>query len=213
MRERLSLAIRGLLPEWLKRPLRAARLAVVPPPPFSAPVPQAALDGCTLVTDRLELLRRLPKGGRVVELGTQHGNFARAILDLAAPDELHLVDLDLGVLRQDVRADPRVTLHPMSTVAFLERHRGAGVDWIYVDADHSYRGVRRDLELAQHVIRHDGILVLNDFARIVRTGLGEFGVHQATCEFVAQGGWRFVYFALDRDALYDVALTRMAPPG
>ena len=38
-------------------------------------------------------------------------------------------------------------------------------------------------------VKPGGLLVFNDFARIVRPGLGVFGVHQAVCEFAVADGW------------------------
>jgi SAM-dependent methyltransferase len=203
-----ELLLRRLLPEPVKAAGRLARLALRPPPPPAPPIPQAQLDGAALLTDRMEMLRRLPRGGRVCELGTLRGDFARAILDIVAPDELHLVDVHFGLCRPDVLADPRVRRHEMLTTDFLARPEAGVFDWIYVDADHGYAAVVRDIAAAKGRVRPGGLLVFNDFARIVRPGLGVFGVHQAVSEFLAAEGWPVAYFCLQGEALYDIALRR-----
>ncbi len=81
-------------------------------------------------------------------------------------------------------------------------------DWIYVDADHTYRGVKRDIEAAAPKIKKGGLIIFNDFARISRSSLGVFGVHQAVCEFAVNERWPFEYFCFQGDALYDVALKK-----
>jgi SAM-dependent methyltransferase len=144
----------------------------------------------------------------VCELGTLRGDFARAILDIVAPEELHLVDVHFGLCRPDVLADPRVRRHEMLTTDFLALPEAGVFDWIYVDADHGYDAVVRDIAAAKGCVKPGGLLVFNDFARIVRPGLGVFGVHQAVSEFLAAEGWPVAYFCLQGEALYDIALRR-----
>ncbi|MEY4844526.1 MAG: hypothetical protein RL312_807, partial [Pseudomonadota bacterium] len=115
----------------------------IPPPP--PPIPQAQLEGCQLLTNRIEMLRRLPQGGVIAEIGTFRGDFARAILDIMAPEKLHLADVTFSLCRADVLADPRVEQHEGLSVPFLASRADASFDMIYVDADHGYDAVRADI--------------------------------------------------------------------
>jgi hypothetical protein len=205
---RLELAIRRALPEGFKKLWRLGRLAVQPVPPSAPSIPQAQLDGCLLLTNRIEMLHRLPKGGIVAEIGTYRGDFARAILDIMAPDRLHLADITFSLCRADVLADPRVAKHEGLSVPFLQRLPDASLDMIYVDADHGYDAVRADIAAAAPKVKPGGFLVFNDFARIIRPGFGVLGVHQAVCEFAAESGWPVAFFCMEGEALYDVALRR-----
>ncbi len=207
---RAQLALRRLLPESLKTLGRLARLAFQPPPPPAPPIPQAQLEGCVLLADRIEMLRRFPKGGRVCELGTYRGDYARMILDVVQPDELHLVDVSFALCAPEVIAHPAVQRHETTTVAYLGSSAAADFDWIYVDADHGYDAVVADIASAKRRVKPGGLLVFNDFARIVRPGFGVFGVHQAVCEFAAAEGWAVAYLSLGGEALYDIALRRPA---
>lgn len=203
-----ELLLRRLLPERAKALWRLGRLALKPIPPEAPAIPQAQLDGAVLVSDRREMLGRLPRGGRVCELGTLRGDFARAILDIVAPRELHLVDVHFGLCRADVLADPRVSRHEMMTTAYLGHAEAGMFDWIYVDADHGYDAVVQDIAAAKGRVKPGGLLIFNDFARIVRPGFGVFGVHQAVCEFLAAEGWTVAFFCFQGEALYDIALRR-----
>ncbi|MCA3372806.1 MAG: class I SAM-dependent methyltransferase [Roseomonas sp.] len=205
---RLKLGIRRLLPERLKPALRLTRLAMEPVPPSAPQIPQAQLEGCQLLTDRIEMLRRLPKGGEVAEIGTYKGDFARAILDIMAPARLHLADITFSLCRADVLADPRVERHEGLSVPFLQSCTDASFDMIYVDADHGYDAVRADVAAAAPKVKPGGLLIFNDFARIIRPGFGVLGVHQAVCEFALASGWPVAYFCLEGEALYDIALRR-----
>jgi hypothetical protein len=207
---RAALSLRRRMPERLKAVLRLARLVLRAPPPPAPDIPQAQLDGARLVSNRQELLRRFPKGGRVCELGTWRGDFARQILDIVEPEELHLVDVSFAPCRADVLADPRVRRHEMMTTAFLHAEATPAFDWIYVDADHGYEAVVADIAAAAPRVKPGGMLVFNDFARIVRPGFGVFGVHQAVCEFAVRSGWPVAFLCLNGEALYDIALRKPA---
>jgi SAM-dependent methyltransferase len=208
-RYRTELAIRRATPEQLKLFVRAARL-IRPAPAGAPPIPQHLLDGCVMLSDRLAMLDRAPKGGMVCELGTLRGEFARDILARVGPAELHIVDVDLSNCAPDVKADPRVRLHEAMTTDFLAGCPPQMFDMVYVDADHSYAAVHADIAAARDKVKPGGLLAFNDFARIIRPGLGQFGVHQAVCEFMVAEGWPMAFFCMNGEALYDVALRRPA---
>lgn len=203
-----ELRLRRVAPEGLKAVARLLRLAFSAPPPPAPDIPQAQLDGARLVSNRQEMLRHFPRGGRVCELGTWRGDFARQILDIVAPEELHLVDVSFAACRPDVLADPRVRRHETMTTAFLRAEGTPGFDWIYVDADHGYEAVVADIAAAAPRVKPGGMLVFNDFARIVRPGFGVFGVHQAVTEFAVRSGWPVAFLSLNGEALYDIALRK-----
>ena len=205
---RFELALRRVLPESVKKLWRLGRLAVQPVPPSAPRIPQAQLEGCQLLSDRIEMLRRLPQGSVVAELGTYQGDFARAILDIMAPSRLLLADITFSLCRADVLADPRVERHEGLSVPFLQSCADASFDMIYVDADHGYDAVRADAAAAALKVKPGGFLVFNDFARIIRPGFGVLGVHQAVCEFAVSSGWPVAFFCLEGEALYDIALRR-----
>jgi hypothetical protein len=205
---RFELALRRALPESVKKLWRLGRLAVQPVPPPAPQIPQAQLEGCELLSNRIEMLGRLPQGGIVAEIGTYQGDFARAILDIMTPEKLLLADVTFSLCRSDVLADPRVERHEGLSVPFLQSSADASFDMIYVDADHGYDAVRADIAAAAPKVKPGGYLIFNDFARIIRPGFGVLGVHQAVCEFAAASGWKVAYFCLQGEALYDIALRR-----
>jgi SAM-dependent methyltransferase len=204
----LKLHLRRVAPEPVKRLLRLARLALASPPPAAPELPQSALDGCRVLSSRTAMLDRLPKEGVAIELGVLRGDFSRQILARAMPSVLHLVDIDFGPLASDIRGDPSVRLHRGLTLEVMPGFPDAAFDFIYVDADHSYPAVRRDIGLAVPKLKPGGIIAFNDFARIVRPGLGTFGVHQAVSEFIVERQWEVAYFCFDGEALYDIALRK-----
>ena len=156
---------------------------------------------------RAELIKLLPGGGRIAEVGTDKGHFARLILDTCDPAELHLIDLDMSALDPTVAKDRRVALHSAMSHLALEGFPDAYFDWIYIDGDHSYASVTRDANAAASKVKPGGFLVFNDFAHI-DPFLGAYGVHRAVVHFAVTRRWSFAWFAYEPTALYDVALRR-----
>ena len=202
----LFVKARTRAPAWMKFLGRVARHAAADwrSPPA---LPAELIARCRMCASRDELIEHLPKRGRIAELGTATGDFARHILDVCDPAELHLVDIDFSRLDARVAADRRVVAargysHEV-TASFPDGH----FDWIYVDADHSYAGVSRDIAAASSKVKPGGYLVFNDFAH-VDPWLGQYGVHRAVIEFAVMARWPLMLFAYNPLGLYDVALQR-----
>jgi predicted O-methyltransferase YrrM len=160
-----------------------------------------------MCASRNELVNNLPRGGRVAEVGTYRGHFARHILSDCAPAELHLIDLDFSLLDSAVAADSRVAMHEGLSHERLAQFPDDHFDWIYIDGDHSYEGASSDARVAAAKVKPGGHLVFNDFAH-ADPYLGAYGVHRAVVDFAVTRGWKFVWWAYEPNGLYDVALQR-----
>jgi predicted O-methyltransferase YrrM len=174
---------------------------------FSAELPQELVADCRLYATRMVMLEALPKNGRVAELGTYKGEFAKSILERCQPAQLELIDIDYSLFDHRLRADPRVVCHQGQTHEVIATFPDGYFDWIYIDADHTYAGVARDALAAAPKVAPGGYLVFNDFAHIDPL-LGRYGVHRAVIEFAARENWSMSHFALQSAGLYDVALRK-----
>ena len=79
------------------------------------------------------------------------------------------------------------------------------------NANHSYEGVRRDIQAAKAKVKPDGLLAFNDYVFWSHRELMPYGVIQAVNEFCLAENWEFVYFALSPEAVNDVVVRRMQP--
>jgi len=177
------------------------------PVPESVEIPDSLLGGCKCVSNRVALISELTANGRVAELGTFKGEFAKHILSRSSPTELHLVDIDFSKLDPDISSDRRVVRHLGFTRDVLAKFEDGYFDWIYVDADHSYEGTLADAKLAAPKIHSGGFLVFNDFAHL-DPAYGRYGVHRAVSEFAVNMKWPFAFLAFAPNGLYDVALRK-----
>lgn len=164
---------------------------------------------------REEFVRRvIPPCGVGAELGVQHGDFARQLMDLARPRRLYLVDLwfkfgaewywEEGERRPTVEALKRVldlfaeelvsgraVLHIGDDLEFLAGCPAGHLDWAYIDSSHDYEHTRRELELLATKVNPGGLIAGDDWTEDADHPHG--GVARAVREFVAGGDYELVY--------------------
>jgi hypothetical protein len=172
------------------------------------------VEGCVLLHTREEILRRVEPGLRIAEVGVQEGRFSERILELCAPCELHLYDVSLrhygipqkfaGQIGQGL-----VVLHEGDSSTLLNQMDDGFFDVIYIDGDHRYEGVKKDIAAATKKLTQDGLLIFNDYTYWSAAQCEPYGVVQAVNELCHEGGWKVVYFALGYFGYYDMALRRV----
>jgi hypothetical protein len=134
-----------------------------------------------IIKDRIELLNLLPKNKVVVELGVFTGKYSEKILKILHPSKLYLVDifrkgrgnsmgetvndmsLYFDILKNKYINNENVIVVKSTTKQFLETIDKNIIDIIYIDADHSYLGVKNDLELSYKIIKRGGFITGHDY--------------------------------------------------
>jgi hypothetical protein len=197
--------------EWLRvmKPITGHGVGALFPPLLH--LPPENLDGCVVLSQREEILRRLPVGGICAEIGTQDGFFAEEILSIVRPDKLHLFDLDDRPIREknpNIVVRPDIELHIGDSSTMLSAFHDDHFDWIYVGGDHSYDGVQKDIQVAKTKVKPGALLIFNAFTLWSPAELIDYGVPYAVCELSVNFGFKFVYFALHPHLYNDVALRR-----
>lgn len=178
------------------------------------PLPDDKYRDCEVLTDRLALLDRLPKGAAIAEVGVDRGHFSAEILSRCAPSNLLLIDREFDrlasplVLELVARKDPRITLIPGDSADGLSELPAGCLDVVYIDADHSYAAVRRDIAAALPCLKPDGVLVFNDYAVWSPSSMYHCGVARAVNELCLTSNWRLKYLAMQPMMYNDVMLVR-----
>jgi len=184
--------------------------AVLDGPPA---IPRSAnLASCRLLADRHDLIAELPTGGIFVEVGTLYGDFITKVIEINKPSHVHLFDLSFKNIRPENQAKldafGKVTYHTGDSSFLLSKLEDGSVDIVYVDGDHSYAGVWKDLIQALRVLKPDGYLVCNDFTNWDPIQCIPYGVFSAVSRFANEHNLTFEYLALQQNGFHDVCLRR-----
>lgn len=167
---------------------------------------------------RENLIHLLPKNGVGVEIGVAEGDFAETLLTTTKPKRLHLIDPWTFQQREDYRDDPNnvptsegdrrhqavlarfqdrilsgeIEVHRQFSCQARTKYPENYFDWIYVDALHTYDGVRSDLEDYFPLVRDGGFILGHDYTN--RKGAREwnFAVVEAVNDFIRSNDCKLI---------------------
>ncbi len=173
--------------------------------------------------DRIELLRAIPRGGVVGEVGVFKGNFSRRILEIIQPERLHLIDpwvhqdLPLWQGRTDEnhldflrkvqrRFQPeiysrRAIIHQGFSLDILPLFPDEYFDWVYLDGDHRFETVRAELDLCNRKVKPHGLILGHDFIKpelYPPSHHARLGVVPAVHDFCKMTDWELVFQTPDQ---------------
>lgn len=158
-----------------------------------------------MIKDRIEFIQWVKNTinpAKIVEVGVFRGGYAQHI-NLALPNaEIHLVDLweKVGNIpwmfetEEEARdaynrvvakftGIPGVHIHKMSSKEASRLFLGGSLDWVYIDANHTYEAVREDIDLWLPKVKLGGIISGHDYDPDQNnTHIKEYGVNQAVNE-------------------------------
>lgn len=186
---------------------------------------QRYLEGAELVTDRVALLQRVPKGGVTCEAGVASGDFSRKMLEILRPSKHYMIDAwshqgryDEPVF-QSVLADfaEEITSGHVEIIR-SQSHKGLmrlpdnSIDFLYIDTSHSYKDTVMELEVAKSKITGNGIISGHDY-RVGRfapehRAFIEYGVIPAVNEFIVQNDFTLRYLSFESNQFYSFAIQR-----
>src|SRR5262249_9334468 len=159
---------------------------------------------CRVFSNRIELLKALPRGGVIAEIGVADGDYSAEILSLNQPATLHLIDawdderFSRGLELVQSRFEREIavgsgTIHHGRSVDVLPSLAKKSFDWIYLDTTHGYDDTVQELRLCKSLIKDGGYIAGHDFCTGNPYNGYPYGVIQAVYEFCAEYRWKFVY--------------------
>lgn len=184
------------------------------------PLLQQHVEGSTLLTDRLALLRKLPTQGVVAELGVAAGDFSRQIVDICSPAQLHLVDiwssdrygeelyLSVNDYFQQQQQRGEVTIHRKPSLEALDSFPDQTFDWVYIDTTHSYELTRDELRACSRKVKSTGIIAGHDYIQGNWRSQYRYGVIEAVHEFCVEYNYRVLYLTMDISECLSFALVK-----
>jgi hypothetical protein len=179
--------------------------------PMAKQLSDRHLRNCRILENRTSMLDLMPKQATCAEVGIFHGDFSQQILMRTQPAEFHLIDIKQAFVEAAKKrfADSPCRFHCGESSLILQSLPNAYFDWIYIDADHSYEAVRRDLEAARTKLKSTGLIALNDYIFFAPSCFQKFGVVEAVNEFCVAHDFEWVFFALQGRLYNDVVIRRI----
>lgn len=150
----------------------------------------------------------------ICEVGVFKGSFSEFIHTHLEPSELHLIDIfngnghsgdkdglnieyaDLGEVYQllcEKYHNTSVKVHKGFSKSILKKFDDEYFDVIYIDADHSYESVRKDLDLSLKKVKKGGIISGHDYIKENFSG-----VYRAVNEFCLENNLKINYLTHDK---------------
>ena len=157
----------------------------------------------------------------ICEIGVFKGEFFKYILDTCEPESLEGVDVFSGVagsgdqdgnhpiqvdmnevyiqLKDTYVDNPIVSFHKDYSDKFLEKQSNDKYDIIYIDADHTYEAVKKDIEIAFDKIKDGGFIMGHDYElnKNKCEHNWSFGTKQAVDEFCENKSQKICAFGND----------------
>jgi hypothetical protein len=173
--------------------------------------------------NRLDLLKVVPKHTVGAELGVYVGEFSQHLLDIVDPTRLYLVDVwqyiqlsyadklmsndnkqydrYVNVLKKYLNDDRvRIVRAKTDIVTNILDHNS--LDWVYIDADHSYEGCNTDLRNCDQLVKNSGIIMGHDY------GTDFPGVIKAVDDFVKEKEYFLTAVTNERCGTYLISKTK-----
>ena len=155
-----------------------------------------------------EFLECLPKNGIIAEIGVEKGNYASVLLGFLEPTKFYLIDCwehqdpliyadgknlkseTQETIYQHVQArfaqNPRMEILRQYSQQAAQQFPAEFFDLIYIDANHSYEAVKRDIASWWPKLKKGGVLAGHDYVVF-----NQFGVVPAVNEFLHTQGLYF----------------------
>jgi len=159
----------------------------------------------------------------IAEIGVFRGEFSRTLIEMYNPLIMYMIDpwegqicsgdmngnniyhIDGEVCYKAVSdafgAEPsaRIIRKYSTDVTIADIIPSNSLDLVYIDGDHSYKGVLMDLNLSLNLVKSRGFVCGHDYAinSDKTTHTYEFGVKQAVQDFCVENGFRVCLFMMD----------------
>lgn len=172
----------------------------------------------------------MPKNSICAEVGVFRGDFSRDILKIVKPRKLFLIDawtyskdyhatnysndanqanynLNYERTKQRMLGKQNVEIIRGRTEETLKSFPNNYFDWIYLDADHRYEFIKKDLEQAFLKVKPLGFITGDDYVDNIEESTKFFGVIKAVTEFKSTHSVRLLKLKSDQYILQKLQKT------
>ena len=114
-------------------------------------------------------------------------------------------DKQCEAIKARFAAEPRVTLHRQFSYRLMPTFPDRHFDFVYIDGNHTYEFVLRDLRDCAAKLKEDGLILGHDFFEDAFAAEQNYAVIDAVNAFVKRSGWVFVALTWEPFSSYVLA--------
>ena len=195
-------------------------------------LPAHLFQNSRVCASREEVLQYLPKRGVIAEVGVGYGHFTTLLFQYLQPEKFMAID-NFGITvgnepwKQTLLEDNNVThfqfyrnkfqkeiengilkMHKGLSWEILEQLPDKSLDYVYLDAGHSYEEVVKDIQQIKRKIKDDGIIQFNDYTLFDTIAFIPYGVPRAVHEFMIAENYEMLFLCLHRQFFSDVVVRK-----
>jgi len=187
-------------------------------------ISQEQLNNAKLFKDKQEFAKHIPKGSRILEIGTLAGDYADILIKEVKPASIDLVDMfkahdwpDCNRFNKSNHFD--FVKNRFKDIKNITYNQGLSddilpklnkkFDYIYIDANNDYEHCKADLINSLNLLSENGIIGFNDYIVDQDHGV-DYGVIEVVCEFLHNNkDWEVIGFALQENMYADIYIKKI----
>lgn len=191
---------------------------------YSVKIPDDKFAKAKLLSSRLKLLDYcstfLQPNPVIAEVGVAEGWYSEKLLSVLNPETCYLIDTyqhtsvysiysassHYPYILKKFKDIPKVKIIKNLSWDGLSTLEDNSLDYIYIDADHSYSSVKKDIEVAYRKVKSGGIIHFNDYTVFSVYENIHYGVSLAVNEFLEQCTPEIIGLSLDFKGYQDIAV-------
>ncbi|MEJ0106510.1 MAG: class I SAM-dependent methyltransferase [Bacteroidota bacterium] len=195
-------------------------------------LPSYLFENSRICNSREDVLQWLPKGGIIAEVGVGYGFFSALLLQWLTPQKFIAIDTfafteDTEPWKQTILKDSnlshkdyykkrfqdeiekgQVEIHTGLSWEMLEKLPDKSLDYVYLDAGHSYEEVVKDIAQVKKKIKDTGIIQFNDYTLFDAFAFTPYGVPKAVHEFMIAENYELLFLCLHQQFFCDVVVRK-----
>ncbi len=169
----------------------------------------------------------------IIEVGVMAGDFAKTMLDSLNINKIYLIDpfnIDDGAaqgieprftkkthynfvldrFKDDNRVHIRQGLSEYELPKLLDLCENDKMDFIYIDSDHRFENLYNEILYATQILKHDGIIGIDDMSLFLEDPVDLCEVFQAVTRFLENNkNWEVSYYSFHDNGIPNIYLSRI----
>ncbi|MGC4035621.1 MAG: class I SAM-dependent methyltransferase [Chitinophagaceae bacterium] len=195
-------------------------------------LPQHLFENSRVYSRREDVLATIPKGGVIAEVGVGYGYFTSLLLEHLQPQKFIAIDSFAFTVGNEPWKQTILKDNGLSHIDYyqqkfaketgegkLEIHKGLSwdclaklpdqsLDYLYLDAGHSYEEVKKDIAALKSKMKDQSIIQFNDYTLLDAFALIPYGVPKAVHELLLEENYEVIGLCLHRQFFNDLIVRK-----